>query len=267
MSTTVPVKEKYGLVRSWFFPIASEPTGQHPVYGPKVDLGSAVKDYLTINYSTAKAYGDDTTQLSLREFVDGQLQIETLLSDLEVDSKLYGSTYKDGALYDHVDDVPVSGAHACIQKLRTKSSGIVYRAIFYFYVTPSQNADNSDTKGANVTFMNNSITADVYADSAGNWRVRSDHKTQQAAETFIDGLARAVSGGAYALSVEYVGGDEDGSCTAQYITAGEKATVDFATKPSVLYDNAVDVTAQMAGNTYSIEPMNADHKLIAIWTA
>ena len=133
MSKNVRVKEKYGLVQSLFFPIASTPAGSHPVYGPVVDLGAAVKDYLTINYSEAKAYGDDVTQLALREFVDGQLQIETLLSDLEVDAALYGSRMEGGALYDHVDDNPNSGGHGCIQKLKTKT-GIVYRSIFYFFV-------------------------------------------------------------------------------------------------------------------------------------
>ena len=265
MNNTVRVKEKYGLVNSWFFPIASTPAGKHPVYGPLVDLGSAVKDYLTINYSEAKAYGDDTTQLALREFVDGQLQIETLLSDLEIDAKLYGSRLEGGALYDHVNDNPTSGGHACIQKLKTKT-GIVYRAVFYFYVTPSMNADNADTKGGSVTFMNNSITADVMADASGHWRVRADFGSQSEATGFITGLVSAVSGGAYVVTVEHFGGAEDGKARTAYVEKGQSKELVFDTAPSVLYDNAKNVTAQLMGNSYTLNGVDTDHKIVAIYS-
>ena len=266
MSNNVRVKEKYGLVQSLFFPIASTPAGSHPVYGPVIDLGAAVKDYLTINYSEAKAYGDDVTQLALREFVDGQLQIDTLLRDLEGDAALYGSRLEGGALYDHVDDSPVSGGHGCIQKLKTKT-GIVFRAIFYYFVTPSQNADNADTKGSSVTFMNNSITADVMADASGHWRVRADFGSQEEALGFINGLVTAVSGGAHVVTVEHFGGAEDGQASTMYVESGKSGEIAFASAPSVLYDNAKDVTAQMSGKTYTISNISADHKIVAIYNA
>ena len=266
MSNTVRVKEKYGLVQSLFFPIASTPAGSHPVYGPVIDLGAAVKDYLTINYSEAKAYGDDVTQLALREFVDGQLQIETLLSDLEVDAALYGSRLEGGALYDHVDDAPKSGGHGCIQKLKTKT-GTVYRAIFYFFVTPSQNADNADTKGSSITFTNNSITANVMADASGHWRVRSDFGSQEEAIAFITGLVSAVSGGAHLVTVEHFGGGKDGQASTIYVEKGRAGEVAFETTPTVLYDNAKDVTAQISGKKYTLSNISADHKLVAIYSA
>lgn len=266
MSNTIRVKEKYGLVQSLFYPIASEPSGKHPVYGPKVDLGSAVKDYLTINYSEAKAYGDDVTQLALREFVDGQLQIETLLSDLEVDAALYGSRMEGGVLYDHVDDSPNSGAHACIQKLKTKA-GIVFRAVFYFYVTPSQNADNSDTKGSSVTFMNNSITANVMADATGHWRARADKGSQAEALAFIEGLVSAVNGGAHVVTTDYFGGAEDGKSDTIFVEKDGSGQVVFTTPPTILYDNAKDVTAQLADNVYTLNNVNTDHRLVAIYSA
>lgn len=265
MSNTVRVKEKYGLVLSLFYPITSEPAGKHPVYGPRVDLGAAVRDYLTINYAEAKAYGDDVAQLALREFVDGQLQIETLLSDLEVDAALYGSRMESGVLYDHVDDSSNSGAHACIQKLKTKA-GVVYRVVFYFYVTPSMNADNADTRGQSIAFMNNSITANVLADATGHWRARADKHSREEAEAFIEGLVSAVSGGAHVITVDHFGGDEDGKGDTVYVNNGENGRVVFTKAPTVLYDNAVDVTGQVQDNTYTINAVSTSHKLVAIYS-
>lgn len=185
----VKVKEKFGLVYSAFFPITGEPENSHPTYGPEVDLGAAVRANLTITYATAQAYGDDVAQLDLKEFVSAQLDAETLLSDLEVDAALFGSTYKEGELTDSIQDDPVPGGYGYIQKLAQRSGGTVYRAVFLYYVTPSLNADNSDTRNASITFMNNSISCSVLADNTGAWRTRKDFNTEAEAKAYIRTLA------------------------------------------------------------------------------
>lgn len=262
---TVKVKEKYGLVESLFFPIASEPDNRHPVYGQAVDLGSAVKAYLSLTYAQAQVYGDDTEQLNVREFVSGTLDAETLLSELEVDAALYGSTWDGTGLTDNANDSPQPGGYAYIQKLKTRS-GTVYRAVFLYYTIPNMNADNADTRGSSITFMNNSISCTVQVDKTGDWRTRADFSTQAAAHEFIVGLAKAVSGGAYVLKIEHVGAGDDSAGT-RFVAQGEAATVTFAQTPTVLYDNAVNVTAQLSENVYTISAMETDHTLVAIWPA
>ena len=45
---TSTVKVPLGMRRSWYFPIISEPDNGRPVYGAKIDMGAAVKGYLTV---------------------------------------------------------------------------------------------------------------------------------------------------------------------------------------------------------------------------
>lgn len=259
--SAIKEKLKYGLLHSLFWPIASEPEDQHPVYGAEVTLGSAVRDYLSLNYSEAKAYGDDSTRISIREFVDGTAEIETLLSDLEVDSKLYGSTYAGGTLTDNINDSANPGGHGFIQKLKTRT-GTIYRAVFLYYIMPSQNADNADTKGQSITFSNNTVTATIQADKTGAWRVRADFATEAEALSFLRGLVNASSGGAFALVVEEHHG-EAVSCYTNFVNSGETGTVEFATAPTALFDNAVSKT--VSGTSYSISSMAADHTVVAFW--
>ena len=263
MPELVKEKLKYGLLHSLFWPIASEPEGQHPIYGPEITLGSAVRDYLTLNYSEAKAYGDDSTRISVREFVDGTAEIETLLSDLEVDSQLYGSSYEGGVLTDNINDSANPGGHGFVQKLKTRT-GTIYRAVFLYYIMPSQNADNADTKGASITFANNSVTATVQADKTGAWRVRADFGTEAEALAFLRGLVAASAGGAFALVVEEPRGGEV-KCYTRFVTAGETGTVEFDAVPTAIFDNAVSKSA--SGTSYSITGMNADHTIVAFFAA
>lgn len=261
MPDVIKEKLKYGLLHSLFWPITSEPENSHPVYGPELTLGSAVRDYLTLNYSEAKAYGDDSTRISIREFVDGTAEIETLLSDLEVDSKLYGSRYEGGVLTDNINDSANPGGHGFVQKLKTRT-GTVYRAVFLYYIMPSQNSDNADTKGQSITFSNNSITATVQADKTGAWRVRADFTSEGDALAFLRGLVNASSGGAFALVVEEHSADGV-KCYTRFVTSGETGTVEFETAPTAIFDNAVSKT--VSGTTYTIANMAADHTVVAFF--
>ena len=256
------VKEKYGLVYSAFFPVASEPSGSHPVYGEEIDLGAAVRAYLTITYATAQAYGDDRAQLDVKEFVSAQLDAETLLSDLEVDAALFGSKYADGTATDSIYDTAKPGGYAYIQKLKLRSGGTVYRAVFLYYATPSLNADNADTRNASITFMNNSITCSVLADSTGDWRARHDCGSEAEAKEWIAGLVKATAGGAFALNVEERSG-KTVSYKASFVNSGEAGDVEFAEAPSAVYDNGENVTASLAGTKYTIASMTEDHSIVA----
>lgn len=81
------VKTPLGMVSSYFFPFASEPVGTHPVYGEKVDMGAAVKGYLSLTTASGDITGDDAMLLYFEQFVSGQVDVETTLSDLEATPK------------------------------------------------------------------------------------------------------------------------------------------------------------------------------------
>lgn len=188
MPTVEKVKERYGLVTLKFAPITAEPDGAHPTYGEFIDLGSAVKAYVTAQKAEGSLYGDDVLQLKVSEFSGADIQTETLLSDLEVESKLMGSTYgEDGVLTDGANDSPRAGGLAWIQKLRTKTA-TVFRAVFLYFATPSLPDDQSDTKGDGVTFSNNAINFSAVTDKTGSWRVRKDCTSQTEAETWLNSV-------------------------------------------------------------------------------
>ena len=92
-ATKSTVKVPIGMRRSWFFPIATEPDSAKPTYSEKLDMGAAVKGYLSVTTASASIPGDDITQVEIEKFVNGQLDVETTMSDLETNSKLYGHTY------------------------------------------------------------------------------------------------------------------------------------------------------------------------------
>lgn len=60
--TTSKVKTSVGMTTLDFWPIKDEPDNTHPTYDKKVNLGAAVKGYLSVTTATASIPGDDITR-------------------------------------------------------------------------------------------------------------------------------------------------------------------------------------------------------------
>lgn len=256
------VKEKFGLVVSRFTPIIAMPAGSHPTYGTAIDMGEAVKAYLTATYANAKLYGDDVLQLEANEFTYATLQAETLLSDLQVKSQLFGGAYANGELSDNVDDTAVPGAYEYIQKLKTKS-GIIYRAVFLYNCVPSQLDDNADTKGESVTFANEAINYTVYPDDTGDWRKRKDFSTQAAAEAWL--AQQRGAGSSFAINVLVSGSGSASPEGGMYVASGGSAVINLSGTPTKLFDNGTDKTTVVAANKYTITNVTANHNVVVIF--
>lgn len=184
------VKVPFGLLNLEFWPVTATPAAAHPTYGEPVSLGAAVKFYITVQLAEGSIYGDDVLQLSASEFSGADVQTETLLSDLEVQSKLFGAQYSaDGGLVSGANDVVVTGALRGVQKLKTKT-GVIYRAVLLYQTTPIVSDFQADTKGESVSFLTNPINFKAYADNTGAWRHMKDFDTLEAAETWL-GSVRA----------------------------------------------------------------------------
>ena len=89
------VKAPIGMQTSTFYPITAEPAGTHPTYAAGLDMGAAVKGYLSITTVTGEIPGDDEIQLEAEQFVSCQADVETTMSDLELNAKLYGHTFNE----------------------------------------------------------------------------------------------------------------------------------------------------------------------------
>ena len=51
------------------------------------------------------------------------------------------------------------------------------------------------------------------------------------------------------------------------MTAGQSLAIDFGTKdPTALYDNAVNVTSNLAAHKYTVSSIAAAHEIVAVWS-
>ena len=101
--TTSKVKTPLGMQTLDFWPIESEPDGGHPTYAASVNLGAAVKGYLSVSTASASIPGVDIVQVEDEVFTGAQLDTETTMSDLQVNAILFGHAYteKDGEERNH----------------------------------------------------------------------------------------------------------------------------------------------------------------------
>lgn len=191
------VKVPLGMRHSWYFPITAEETGKKPIYGPKLDMGAAVKGYLSVTTASATIPGDDITQLEVEKFVSGQLDAETTMSDLEVNSKIYGHTYsEEGGEVSNSNDVSPNGGYAFVEPILLKDKSVVYRATCLHKVCamPSAEKQEADTKkSGELAYKNNAVSYKVMEDNLGNWRTRKDFETLELADAFIETTFAAAS--------------------------------------------------------------------------
>lgn len=191
-NTPSTVKMPLGMRRSWYYPITNEPENAKPVYGEKLDMGAAVKGYLSVTTASASIPGDDITQVEIEKFVSGQLDAETTMSDLEINAKIYGHKYTaEGGEVSSSDDVSPNGGYAFIEPILRKDKTIVYRATCLHKVSAmaSSEKQEADTKkSGELSPKNNAVSYKVMEDSTGAWRTRNDFATMALAEAFIESV-------------------------------------------------------------------------------
>lgn len=189
------VKVPIGMRSSYFAKIKTEPENAHPTYDTKVDMGAAVKGYVSITTATSEIYGDDIALLRGENFVSAQVDVETAKNDLELSALCFGHTYSstDGEEESKADDVAPAGAYAFIEPIMNKSKEITYRATFLRKVQAiaSSEKTESDTKKKDVNPKMNAISFFVMPDNTGSWRARKEFETEAAAESYIAGLFAA----------------------------------------------------------------------------
>lgn len=183
------VKAPLGMQTLTFYPISDEPDAAHPTYSASVDLGAAVKGYLTVTTASATIPGDDITQLEDEIFTGGQLDTETTMSDLTVNAALYGHTYDDDiGETSNGSDRAKPGGLSFIEPILCKDKTIIYRAtcLYKAQAMPSSEKQEADTKKpGELNPKMNAVSFKVMEDNTGAWRVRQDFGDLSAAQTFI----------------------------------------------------------------------------------
>lgn len=184
------VKTPHGMRKSWYFPIKEEPAGKKPVYDTKLDMGAAVKGYLTVTTASASIPGDDISQVEVEKFTGGQFDAETTMSDLEVNSKIYGHKFsEEGGEVSSSNDVSPNGGYGFIEPILLKDKSVIYRAtcLHKLSAMASSEKQEADTKKpGELSFKNNAVSYKVMEDNTGAWRTRKDLASESEAEQFID---------------------------------------------------------------------------------
>lgn len=183
-------KFQMGLAYLGFAPITADgDSSTLPTYGSTVTLGHAVRAALTVNSADVPVYGDDALQLKIDSFLSGSLETETLLSDLELDSTLYGGTYASAAgITRTIDDAGTPGAVPYIRKLMKKDKSIVYRAGILLRCAANRAASGweSNTKKDSVEVTNAKVNFDVMPCATGAWNWEQDYTSETDALAAIE---------------------------------------------------------------------------------
>lgn len=187
--TASKVKTPLGMRTLDFWPIKNEPEKAHPTYEASVNLGAAVKGYLTVTSATASIPGDDAIQVEDEVFTSAQLDTETTMSDLEVNSTLFGHTYSaEAGEESNSSDRAKPGGLSFIEPILRKDKVIIYRAtcLYKACAMASSEKQEADTKKAGeLNPKMNAVSFKVMEDSKGSWRLRNDFATEAEAAAFI----------------------------------------------------------------------------------
>ena len=187
--TTSKVKVPLGMQTLDFWPITEEPDNGHPRYGPSVNLGAAVKGYLTVSTNMASIVGDDIEQISDEVFAGAQLDTETTMSDLQVNAQLFGHSWSEADGEESKGtDRSIPGGLSFIEPILRKDKTVIYRATCLRKGTAlaSSEKQEADTrKPGELNPKMNAVSFKITEDVLHSWRVRNDFETVDAATAFI----------------------------------------------------------------------------------
>lgn len=186
-ATTMKVKVPLGMRKSYFAPIVTEPDNAHPSYGDILDMGAAVKGYLSITTASGNIPGDDKILFYDEKFVSAQLDVETTKSDLEINASIYGHTYADGLETSGKDDSAPYGAYGFIEPILQQNKTLVFRACFLYKLTAMQSSEKTeaDTRKNDFSPKMNAVSFFVQEDNTGAWRDRKEFPTEAEADAWI----------------------------------------------------------------------------------
>ena len=197
--TSSKVKTPLGMQTLDAWPIATEPDNANPTYEASVNLGAAVKGYLTVTTATASIPGDDIVQVEDEVFTGGQLDTETTMSDLQINATLFGHSYSEAAGEESKssDRAKLVGL-SFIEPVLKKDKSTIYRAtcLRKACAMASSEKQEADTrKPGELNPKMNAVSFKVFEDNTGSWRLRNDFATKAEAEAFIKKTFGAATGG------------------------------------------------------------------------
>ena len=177
-------KVKIGAKYPCFAPIATEPESELPTYSTPITV-------------IGEQISDDALNISVSDFVSGQVAMTTDGLDDEAAKAIYGATIEEeGSLvkYNVGDEAPYGGlAYYC--QMKSKAGGTYYKGYFFPKVQAAMGNDNSSTKGSSVTFSTNNTNFTVMKANNGDWMHTEVLDSEAAAKAWVTSVLTTQSGG------------------------------------------------------------------------
>ena len=187
---TSKVKLPLGMQTLDFWPITAEPENAHPTYAASVNLGAAVKGYLTVTTASASIPGDDIIQVEDEVFTGAQLDTETTMNDLSVNATLYGHAYNaESGEVSKGTDRAKNGGISFVEPILMKDKSVAYRATCLFKAAPMPQSEKQEADTKKPGELNPKmypVSFKVMEDNSQAWRVRNDFATRSEADAFIN---------------------------------------------------------------------------------
>lgn len=130
-------------------------------------LAKAITADLSVNTTQEKLYADDGVDVTVSEFVDGELTLGTNDLSPEAAEKILGLT-KDskGVLISNSDDMPPYVAVG----FRAKRPDGTFKFVWLYKVQFNIPSESYKTKGESIEFTTPEITGTIIARTDGNWK-------------------------------------------------------------------------------------------------
>lgn len=248
-------------------PITAEATISLPTYGAGFHVGALNQVTENITYATVKGYGDDRTTHQRTDMTGGTVDVQVTDLDLAKRAAFYGATMRDGKLISKLTDVAPPFGLAYYMDMQQPDTGAIYYEVHYFSKVIAQRQNlTAATVGEAVTYQYLPIKFEVQRPKFAEFEHDAVFDTEAEAIAYIDNLLNVK-----AWHVVQAGANGPGAVSpagAVAVADGEELVFRFTPAvPTALYLDGAEVTSAVAAGKYTLDTVNGDHTLTAIFTA
>lgn len=169
----------------------------YPKYGDPINLGALQKATDSPSYNEAKIYGDDALDEYVSEFKECPIDVEITELSNAVASAVTGAQIDSSGdkdlHFNSSDEAPYGGMAFFVKKMVHKK--VVYQGIYYPKLKATMQGEEFNTKGDSITLAGGKLHFLASTCAKGDWKVKSDDlTTEAAAKTWVDGKIKKAAG-------------------------------------------------------------------------
>jgi hypothetical protein len=162
-------------------------------YGDVVNMAAVQSGDASITLANASLYGDDALLDEVNEFQSGTLNLKSSGESHLTVAALLGHANASGEITFSTGDEPALVGYGAFEVIRTNEDGTPVngiRAWFYPKIKFQEPNESYAGKGDSLTYTGTDLTATIFANKAGVWKVQKEFTGETAidsANTWLDG--------------------------------------------------------------------------------